>query len=1127
MSRVGRKNLNLNGLLDNSEAFQPRSKFNLPIKKKKKDLENEYEDKVFIPLYSKISMFSWKNMKAMADVTIKSYDAKAVDAGTISDPRMGPTLNFLLTEERKGQDECANCSLKECPGHYGLIEFDTWVYNPTVLAIAVQIAKCVCHDCGQLLIEDQAFKSKKLGSLPFMQRLKELVAHCVGNNCLRENGSEKTRPCAKNPTFITKEMKSTGEFEVKYEGKDKKTSQYKMDPVKLAEIFRGLSDKTIRMLGFSPGCSPENMLMRGILVSPNVARPVSMSDGRPKVSPLTTSLRSIAKAALTKEPPSRIYAEIHKLIFKKTDEEKSRDKSNGRDDTEVTLISMIQGKHGIVRMGMAGKRLNNSARTVASPLDTLRFGEVGVPKIWAEIILKVEKVQPYNLEYLYDLLLRGEIKRIIDQNTGVGRRPTKKSKLIIGDTVERFLQDGDIVCDNRQPTLHRFSFMGYRVRLYDSKTHCNHVAVLGSKNNDYDGDENNLWGIVNPEAEAEAFEIVNCAENIMSSAKNAPNVSLILHSILGGYILTGYEKIDDGKVHDLLIEDDLFEFLLNIRENKNGDDTLGRRLRKYNVHPRSGRALLSSLFPDDFNYTFSNFAIREGVVQNAILEDGHIEKSRINKKIMGGGNRSIIQEMYGFYGTLGKHYVSQFLTDTPRVIGRFMMEYGFTVGIDDCIFVGNLKHSKHDDGKEYDLAKELNKKVIAEVRLNIESFGGKLDNPLEEEFRQLQINDVVNKAETSGTIVASQLFTKDNSFYSMCEFEDPNLGGASIGSGTKGSVGNIGQMLVSIAQQFIEGQRPPPQMTNGTRSSVTCFPNDISAEANGFIVESFMEGLSPRSMWFLMKATREGLLATAIKTADIGTLGKRLCKVQENKVIANDLSVRNTIGYFLSPIHNAGYRTEDVVKIKSETNDYQTMFCDLETIAESLNVKAGFVRTKFINKDEHSFPNDEILGNDDFEQDFEEEIERDLVYIDEFVNMNKRHGKFERSNIIQKRTMQIYNGAPPRFNSLEDIAGIKGMRNVSFIGDLRAFEIAHAEYYLGLLDDLSVIRTYPGSEPEIIPASWEFLDVPTIKTKTGFARVDSGLSGRMTFVPLDRLHEDMYEDFPQMTRFSGTVWENE
>lgn len=46
-----------------------------------------------------------------------------------------------------------------------------------------------------------------------------------------------------------------------------------------------------------------------------------------------------------------------------------------------------------------------------------------------------------------------------------GDRTRMIAQLKVGDTVDRHLQDGDVVLFNRQPSLHRMSIMAHRVRV--------------------------------------------------------------------------------------------------------------------------------------------------------------------------------------------------------------------------------------------------------------------------------------------------------------------------------------------------------------------------------------------------------------------------------------------------------------------------------------------------------------------------------------------------------------------------------------------------------------------------------------------------------------------------------------
>lgn len=66
--------------------------------------------------------------------------------------------------------------------------------------------------------------------------------------------------------------------------------------------------------------------------------------------------------------------------------------------------------------------------------------------------------------------------------------------------------------------------------------------------------------------------------------------------------------------------------------------------------------------------------------------------------------------------------------------------------------------------------------------------------------------------------------------------------------------------------------------------------------ARGFVQNSFYSGLTPTEFFFHTMAGREGLVDTAVKTAETGYLQRRLVKCLEDLVVHYDGSVRNAIG---------------------------------------------------------------------------------------------------------------------------------------------------------------------------------------------------------------------------------------
>jgi DNA-directed RNA polymerase subunit A' len=61
--------------------------------------------------------------------------------------------------------------------------------------------------------------------------------------------------------------------------------------------------------------------------------------------------------------------------------------------------------------------------------------------------------------------------------------------LELGDVVHRHLMDGDICLFNRQPTLHRMSMMGHRIRVLPHSTFRLNINATEPYNADFDGDK--------------------------------------------------------------------------------------------------------------------------------------------------------------------------------------------------------------------------------------------------------------------------------------------------------------------------------------------------------------------------------------------------------------------------------------------------------------------------------------------------------------------------------------------------------------------------------------------------------------------------------------------------------------
>ncbi|CAI4212149.1 unnamed protein product [Parascedosporium putredinis] len=113
-------------------------------------------------------------------------------------------------------------------------------------------------------------------------------------------------------------------------------------------------------------------------------------------------------------------------------------------------------------------------------------------------------------------------------------------------------------------------------------------------------------------------------------------------------------------------------------------------------------------------------------------------------------------------------------------------------------------------------------------------------------------------------------------------------------SGSKGSNINVSQMVALVGQQIINGQR----VADGFQDrSLPHFPkNTRQPPAKGFVRNSFYSGLTPTEFVFHAMSGREGLVDTAVKTAETGYMSRRLMKSLEDLSTQYDNTVRTSGG---------------------------------------------------------------------------------------------------------------------------------------------------------------------------------------------------------------------------------------
>ncbi|KAG1252182.1 hypothetical protein G6F68_011904 [Rhizopus microsporus] len=203
-----------------------------------------------------------------------------------------------------------------------------------------------------------------------------------------------------------------------------------------------------------------------------------------------------------------------------------------------SIRARLKGKEGRLRGNLMGKRVDFSARTVITGDPNLALDQVGVPRSIARNLTYPEIVTPYNIDKLQQLVRNGPLEHpgakyvIRDNGERIDLRYRKRAgeiPLQYGYRVERHINDDDVVIFNRQPSLHKMSMMGHRVKVMPYSTFRLNLSVTSPYNADFDGDEMNLHVPQSLETRAEVTEICMVPKQIVSPQSNKPVMEIAFY----------------------------------------------------------------------------------------------------------------------------------------------------------------------------------------------------------------------------------------------------------------------------------------------------------------------------------------------------------------------------------------------------------------------------------------------------------------------------------------------------------------------------------------------------------------------------------------------------------------------
>ncbi|GBG32790.1 DNA-directed RNA polymerase subunit [Hondaea fermentalgiana] len=493
------------------------------------------------------------------------------------------------------------------------------------------------------------------------------------------------------------------------------------------------------------------------------------------------------------------------------------------------LRQLVDGKQGRIRGNLMGKRVEFCARTVLSGDPVLGLNEVGLPRSCCENLTVPVVVNDLNRDALGRWRIR-YIRKRSGQRFYADALPRQQllAMVEVGDIVERSLVDGDVVAVNRQPSLHRASMVAMFVRIFDCDTIRMNYSGMSGLAGDCDGDELNIHVPQDEASRAELQELMLMSTNIVSSQGSRPLLGLTQDSLLGAYLLSR-AHLEPRDFWDIA-------YKAGLSCSPAAEAAAAPVLLKPRAQ-HAGFQLLDLVF-FELGINLGDFA-RAGVV----LREGRVVQAVLSKASLGIADGGLVHEVFLRHG----HSVAaRFMHLVQRCADHFLDQRGFSVGIGDCI--------------------------VEHAPLDAEG----LDKLIRSDFEQGRLPDEPALCEALNAI--TQLPPPecgDNRLLDM------------ITAGSKGSVINFNQITRSVGQQFSALGRLEPELAHNTRTLPHFSKFDPGLDARGFVLNSFVQGLTPTQFWNHAKPSRITMIDTACKTSETGAQQRRLVKSLEKAIVCD------------------------------------------------------------------------------------------------------------------------------------------------------------------------------------------------------------------------------------------------
>lgn len=722
-----------------------------------------------------------------------------------------------------------------------------------------------------------------------------------------------------------------------------------LNPLRTLALFEAMTAEDVALIDMrAVGGRPERLILRYLPVPPLCIRPTVCSDPSAgsteddltmKLTEIVLMNETLAKTINQGGPAVGLmdgweWLQVESARFMNSDATNLPPLASTAKPLRG-ISQRLKGKTGRFRGNLSGKRVDFSGRTVISPDPNLRVDQVGIPLRVARTLTYPERVTKHNRKRLAAAVIRGPDTypgaNFVETDDGnkrflrYGNRKKVAKDLPLGAVVERHLVDGDVVLFNRQPSLHRISIMSHSAKVVPHRTFRFNECVCAPYNADFDGDEMNLHVPQTEEARAEAQALMAVHANLVTPRNGEPLIAATQDFLTAAFLLTRKDMMfdatefsrvcafmdDAGGISDFDHHGALFG------KEKTGEWELpppsifkpvllwtGKQVFSYlfassiaavyiGEDGKAGvQSILRSLTCEVSEKPFTlNGKTNNRVAAEMCIKDGQVTVrggdllcGQVGKKSLGAGCKQGILYLLG--RAAGAPAAGAAMNRLAKLAARWHSDGGFSIGVGDVTPSPALRdHKARLMNAGYAKCDE----TIEELRV-----GKLVPRPgcsLEETLEALLNSELSKIREDAGQACISDL--------------DPNVNAPLIMTlcGSKGSTINISQMVSCVGQQTVGGSRAPDGFFG---RSLPHFPPGLAARtpaAKGFVENSFFSGMTSTEFFFHTMGGREGLVDTAVKTAETGYMQRRLMKALEDLAVHYDGTVRASDGAVVQVVY--------------------------------------------------------------------------------------------------------------------------------------------------------------------------------------------------------------------------------